>query len=326
MIVRTVQGDVAPGSLGPADYHEHFFHTTALLPGEDLDDEERALAEARLVHAAGLRTVVDATPIGIGRRPAALARVALGSGLTIVAATGAHREAHYPSGHWLRELDAGALAALFVRDLTEGMPAQDEPGSPSAAATDVRAGFIKTGIGYWSVSAFESTVLEAAAQAHHRTGAAVMVHLEHGSAAHEVLDRLAALGVAPSRVILAHMDRSPDRILFAELASRGAFLGCDGAARLKEWPEAMLIDAIGAAIAAGAGDRILIGGDVARRSRFTSYAGMPGMAYLPRRFLPRLRQVIGDDAADRLLVANPAAAFTMNDAPESTGTDPERYA
>jgi phosphotriesterase-related protein len=33
---------------------------------------------------------------------------------------------------------------------------------------------------------------------------------------------------------------------------------------------------------------------------------MPGLEYLPRRFLPRLRNRLGADVVDRLLIENPA--------------------
>jgi predicted metal-dependent phosphotriesterase family hydrolase len=51
-------------------------------------------------------------------------------------------------------------------------------------------------------------VLAAVADAHARTGASVMVHVEHGSAAFELLEVLASDGVRPGAVLLAHVDRN----------------------------------------------------------------------------------------------------------------------
>jgi phosphotriesterase-related protein len=39
---------------------------------------------------------------------------------------------------------------------------------------------------------------------------------------------------------------------------------------------------------------------------------MPGLAYLGERYLPRLRSAVGDDAVDRMLVANPARLLTLS--------------
>ena len=309
--VRTVLGDVDPGALGRTDYHEHLFQASPLLPGEDLDDEECSGREAALLRDSGFEAMVEATPVGLGRAPEALARISTLRCLTIVQATGAHREEHYPEEHWLRRLDVAGLAARFRTDLLDALPARDGPGPVRRAEHPhggvVRAGLLKAGIGYWSIGAFESRVLRAVAEAHAATGAPVMVHLEHGSAALEVLDRLAGLGVPAHRVALAHVDRNPDPGLHAELAAAGAYLGYDGAARSQRWPDSVLVDCLTATVERGGGDRVLLGGDVARRSRYVAYGGLPGMAYLGDRFVPRVRERLGEEATDRVLRANAAS-------------------
>jgi phosphotriesterase-related protein len=239
--------------------------------------------------------MVEATPTGLGRRPEAVARVSAETGLRIVHVTGAHREAHYSPGHPLLDESVEALVHRFSGDLFSGMD-----------GTPVRAGAVKAGAGYWSFTAFERRVLTAAGQVSAGTGAPVMVHLEHGSAAHEVLDLLAAEGCPEDRVALAHVDRNPDPGLHVELAARGAYLGYDGAARHQRWPDSVLIDCLAAVVAGGAGERVLLGGDVARRTRYPSYGGMPGLAYLFDRFVPRVRAAVGDAALASVLVANPA--------------------
>lgn len=315
--VRTVAGDVTPEALGSVNYHEHLFQVTDLLPGEELDDERASTAEAASLLASGFTAMIDATPYGLGRRPSSVARIAAETGLRVVAATGFHRHDHYRNHPAVLDLDTDTMTAIMLRELTTGQGESDDPVAPGQIptpatgpdGTPVRAGIIKTGIGYWSIGDFELRVLTAAATAHRETGAPIMVHLEHGSAAHEVLDLLARLGVAEQRVVLAHIDRSPDPVLYTELADRGARLGCDGAARLKEWPESLLIDAIAGAVEAGHGDAILLGGDVARRSRYRAHGGIPGLAYLGERFLPRLRNRIGDAATDTILT-NPQQVLT----------------
>lgn len=294
-IVRTVLGDIAPGELGATDYHEHLFQISPLLPGEDLDDEAASGREAGLLHRSGAAAMVEATPTGLGRRPEAVARVAAATGLRIVHVTGAHREAHYAGGSPMLDESVEALVDRFERDLFAGMD-----------GTGVRAGAIKAGAGYWSFTDFERRVLVAVGRLAARTGAPVMVHLEHGSAGHEVLDLLAAEGCPADRVALAHVDRNPDPGLHAELAARGAYLGYDGAARHQRWPDSVLVDCLAATAAAGAADRLLLGGDVARRTRYPSYGGMPGLAYLFDRFVPRVRAAVGDAVLDSVLVTNPA--------------------
>jgi 5-phospho-D-xylono-1,4-lactonase len=311
-VIRTVLGDIDPAALGALNGHEHLFQVSPLLPGDELDDADRSSAEAARLRDSGFAAMIDATPIGLGRRPAAVAAISATTGLRVVASTGIHREAHYPDGHPLRALTAQARAALFVRDLTEGMPEHDRADAAAAVheARPVRAGLVKTGVGYWSISAFERATLEAAAAAHAATGAAIMVHLEHGTAAHEVLDLLGGLGVPAVRVLLAHADRLLDAGHHVELLERGATLGYDGMARWKDRSDEELLTLTAAVVERGH-DRILLGGDVARASRYIAYGGMPGLEYLGRRYLPRLRQRIGDAALERMLVQHPRELLAL---------------
>lgn len=321
--VRTVLGDRPASCLGAVDCHEHLFQVSPLLPGDELDDEAASTAEAASLLASGFTAMVDATPTALGRDPAALARASAASGLTVVASTGAHREAHYGAGHWLVALAEHELAARFVADVVDGMPVADGPRERGAApatlaagpdGAPVRAGMLKAGIGYWSVSAFERRVLGAVAAAHRVTGAPVTVHTEHASATHEVLDVLEGEGVRADAVVLAHVDRCPDPVLHTELAARGAHLGYDGAARRREQPESAVLDCLVAAAALGARERIVLGGDVARATRYRHYpvrgpadpvAGRPGLAYLGEQFVPRLVARGGEGLAAAVLRTTP---------------------
>lgn len=309
LVARCVLGDVEPQTLGRVDYHEHLFQTSRLLVGDELDDEARSTDEARSLQFSGFETMVDATPIGLGGDPAATARASANTGLHIVATTGAHREAHYDPSYWLLQASTAELARRFENDLTIGLSNVDGSDQTEIAhgpdGAPLRAGMLKAGIDYWSVSAFERRVLEAVSVAHHHTNAPVMVHLEHGSAAFEVLDILQGHGVSASAVVLAHIDRNPDPVLHAELAARGAYLGYDGPARSQRWPDSVVLDALVQAAARGAGERIVLGGDVARRTRYRAYGGMPGLAYLGERFVPRLIEQGGAELASAVLRDNP---------------------
>jgi len=315
--VRTVLGDVGAAELGRTNYHEHLFQVTPLLPGDELDDEPASTSEAASLRTSGFAAMVDATPTGLGRRPVAVARISAATGLHVVATTGAHREPHYGAGHWLTALSEEQLAEHFVRDVTEGLPVTDGPDrGPTAlgpTGAPVRAAVVKAGIGYWSTTAFEHRVLAAVAATWRRTGAAVMVHLEHGSAAFEVLAELERHGVPAAAVALAHVDRNPDPGLHAELAAAGAYLGYDGFARSQRWPDSVLLDCLLRAAEQGAGERLLLGGDVARATRYRGYGGMPGLAYLGERVLPRLAQAAPAGLVDAVLVTNPARWLSTTD-------------
>jgi predicted metal-dependent phosphotriesterase family hydrolase len=312
--VRTVLGDVDKETLGRMNYHEHLFQVTPLLPGDELDDEALSSAEASLLRQSGFESMIDATPIGLARDPLALARISSSVGLGVVATTGAHHSGHYPESHWIRQADECQLTEWFKADIEFGMPAADDAdratktGSQPAVhdGQPIRAGIAKAGIGYWSIPAFERRVLGAVAATHRATACPVMIHLESGSAAFEVLEILARDGVPASAVVLAHIDRNPDPVLHAELAAAGAYLGYDGFARSRNWPDSVLLSCALDAIERGAGEHIVVGGDVARRQRYVAYGGMPGLEYVGRRLVPKLIEQAGMEMANRILIENPA--------------------
>lgn len=304
-------GDIDPRDLGRTNVHEHLLMRSPLLRGEELDDPALSAAEAADMRQAGIDALVELTTIGLGRDPEAVADIAARSGLHIVLATGIHREAHYPPEHWVHRTDADRLTELFVRDITRGCDGADY-GGPLPQPTTVKAGVIKVGAGYWQISRVERRVFEAAGEAHRLTGAPVVCHLELGTAAWEVLDALNTAGVPTRRITLAHVDRNPDPGLHTELAAAGAYLGYDGMARAKYWPDSLLLDCLLEVAERGGANRLLLGGDVARRSAFRSYGGMPGLSYLPRRFVPRLAEAGGRDLVRRILVDNPAGFLSLS--------------
>lgn len=312
-IFRTVLGDVR--ELGRVNYHEHLFQRSPLLPGDELDDEARSSAELEILRTSGFNSMVDATPVGLGRQPEAVARLAAARNVNVIATTGRHRDAHYSDQPWVHELNGDDWADLFLRELTVGVAADDseygrnalgdvEP-ARSPGGDPIRAGILKAGIDYWAITRAERAALEGVAAAHLVTGAPVMVHTEACSAALEVLHLLATLGVPENRVVIAHADRNPDPHLHAEIAEAGAYLGYDGAGRHRAWPDSVLLDSLAAVVDRGHTDRILLGADVARASRYRSYGGLPGLGYLGDRFVPRLGERIGAHLLDDILVGNP---------------------
>lgn len=296
-IVRTVRGDIAPGELGPCDAHEHLFLVTPLQPGDELDDSEKALAEARALGEAGASAIVDWTPIGLGRDLRALRTISEQTGLHVVAATGLHREAHYRQDDPIRSETADALARRFADELT---------------SADARCGIVKLGASYHHLTPFERTAFEAAAQAHSLVGAPVCVHTEHGTMGLELVELLGSLGVPPSAVVLAHLDRNPDAGEHAETADAGAWLQLDGPGRTKYWPDSVVLELIAALAERGHGDRILLGGDTGRASMMRAYGGGPGLDYVFRRFRPRLARELGEGLSEQIFVTNPARAFAFS--------------
>lgn len=297
--VRTVLGDVPADELGICDAHDHLFLRSPRLPGQELDDPERAAGQLAAFRALGGGTVVQWTPYGMGRRAADLAALSASTGVHVVAATGLHQAAHYapevlhriaPSHSGLP--DPARLADLFVAELTEGI-----------GESRVRAGMIKVAGAFHGVDAHARRTMTAAAEAHHRTGAPIGVHLELGTGALDVLDLLCGeLEVAPGRVLLGHLGRCPDVDVQREAGRAGAFLAFDGPSRANHATDWRLPDQLVALAEAGLGGQLLLGGD-------TTVPETPGMPHLLRRVRPRLEEALGKELLDTVLTANPARAF-----------------
>ncbi len=307
--VMTVTGPMSAAELGVTDAHDHLLMSSPAMRGQELDDVERTIDEVRAARGSGIRSIVELTPIGLGRRPELLRRVSATAGLPIIAATGFHRDVHYPSGHWALEAPVDLLAERVTRDLLEGMHPSDWEGN--APLDTARAGVIKTGASYHHISSAERRRLVAAAIGSRASGAAIVVHAEIGTCGHEIVALLEGEGVPTHRVVLAHMDRNPDAELHAELAARGVTLVYDTVGRIKYRPDSALLDLIAEMVAAGHGERLLVGLDLGSREYFAAYGGGPGLRYLMDTFVPRLRRRIGEAATDAILVANPARTYAL---------------
>ncbi|MBD0743798.1 phosphotriesterase [Streptomyces sp. CBMA152] len=291
-VVRTVRGDVIATDLGVVDSHDHLFIRSPLLPGKELDDVRDAGTRLAAFRDLGGGTVIQWTPHGMGRKADQLPDLSARLGVHVVAATGLHQAAHY-SPESLASL-RGSLAGLFVREITEGIH-----------GTAVRAGLIKVAGGFHGLDEHARLTMRAAAKAHRRTGAAIAVHLELGTGALDVLDLLCGeLEVAPDRVILGHLNRSPDFTAHRQAAEAGAYLALDGPSRTNHATDWRMPDALKALADAGYADRLLLGGD-------TVTPDTPGMPHLLRRVRPRLELTLGKELVEQILIGNPPGAFGL---------------
>lgn len=301
--VRTVLGDIAPEELGVCDAHDHLFFRAPHLAGQELDDVAAAEAELRAFAELGGRAVAQWTPFGMGRRAGDLPAVSRAAGVHVIAATGVHQEVHY-APELLKSL---RLRELFISELTEGQRLGDDQDGP---AEGPRAGMVKVAGDFHVLAGHTRRVMAAAAEAHHATGAPIGVHLELGTAALDVVDLLCRVhGVPPEGVILGHLNRSPDLRVYRHVAEAGVFLAFDGPSRANHATDWRLLDSLAELVRAGHGGQLLLGGDTTTAGARASTGGGPGIPYLLRTLRPSLVTEVGEEAAEKILVGNPARAF-----------------
>ncbi|KOX04567.1 phosphotriesterase [Streptomyces sp. NRRL B-1140] len=289
-------GDVSPADLGVCDAHDHLFFGSPRLPGQELRSVVAARAELAAFREQGGGAVVQWTPYGLGRRVADLPPLSRETGVHVVAATGLHQSVHYDE-----DTLAGLrnrLAEVFVSELAEGI-----------GTSGVRAGLVKVAGGFHALDAHARWTMAAAAEAHHATGATIAVHLELGTGALDVLDLLCGrLGVPPHRVVLGHLNRSPDLVVHRQAAEYGCYLAFDGPSLAHHATDWRMPDAVRALADGGFGDRLLLGADTTTAAA-RSVDGGPGMPYLLRRVRPRLAHAVGEELVRRILTENPGRAF-----------------
>lgn len=312
--VRTALGDIDPTELGVTYAHEHLViapsHTVDMSPDFLLVDVDKAVAELAPVQALGLRSVIDAMPIGAGRDVLLLAEVSRRSGVHVVAPTGLHHARHYPPRHWSEAVTAGEIADLFVADITEGIDALDYNG-PVIRRTAHRAGVMKIAGSDGGPSARDAVIFAAAAAAQVRTGCPILTHCEGGTGALEQAAALVAGGADPAHIALSHVDRVVDRTYQRDIFATGVVVEYDQGFRWKTEPNGTL-QLLEWAAEDGHLDQVVLGLDAARQGYWSVYGGAPGMTFLLGTFADRMREHgLGDTEQHQLFVTNPARVYSF---------------
>jgi phosphotriesterase-related protein len=312
--VETVRGPVDASGLGPTLIHEHIFvlDLEALQNyghawGASYWDEDfrvaDAIAKLGALPAAGIRTIVDPTVVGLGRSIPRIQRINAEVELNIVVATGIYAFLELPQFYRYRSL--GQLAGLFVRDIREGI---DETG--------IRAAFLKFAVDEHGLAGDVPRILSAIAAASLETGAPVMVHTHAPTQSGlPALEALAREGVDPARVIVAHAGDSNDLDYLRAIADQGAFLGCDRFGIEHFNPMADRLSTLASLVAEGYADRIVLSHDAA--CFFDFFVGdekfsseRPDYLLVSHTVLPALLEAgVAQEQIDTMMVRNPARFF-----------------
>jgi predicted metal-dependent phosphotriesterase family hydrolase len=309
--VQTVRGEVDPSELGFTLPHEHTQISLWHIPNrwdywELTRDEPTILAELELFRAAGGGTVVDVTPVGVGRDPIWLRRLSEASGLHIVMGCGWYRQAYYPAEALIDRRAVDDLADELVREITDGV-----------GDTGIRPGIIgEIGTDKPWMTAQEERVHRAAARASRRTGLSITTHAVMSDVGLQQLKVFQEEGADLSRVIIAHADSYPSLDYYLEIIGRGAsvefdFLGMSFTPTERHG-EPRLIELLCELLSRGHVERILLSQDVCHNSQLKRYDGN-GYVYIAEKFLPRLRERgVSDQEIAELTIENPRRLITAN--------------
>ncbi|QGQ47777.1 phosphotriesterase [Metabacillus sediminilitoris] len=313
-VITTVTGSIASEEIGFCHSHEHLFlkkGPSAVIDSSlQIDDFDKTIQELNLFKAVGGTTIVDAQPIGSGRHSQWLMAASQQTGIQIVASTGFHKLMFYPENHWIRNADADTLTELFRDELENGMYTDGEEAWP-VKQIEARAGIIKTAADIEGVGGQYYRLFKAASHAAIATGAPIMSHTELGFGALDQIKLFTDLGVAPSQLIICHLDRKMDNADYMlHVASTGVYLELDTIGRFKYHSDDQEIDLITKLIEAGYENQLLLGLDTTRK-RLKSYGGELGLDYLVKSFLPKLEDSgVSKDLIRKFMHENPGKAFS----------------
>jgi phosphotriesterase-related protein len=341
--VQTVLGALAPDAIGVTLPHEHLLidfkvmfaepaaasdkgrawepvslanlgwvrrNFNANLDNLRLVNEQVTQDEILLFKRAGGQTVVDPTPMTLGRDPQALVRVARATGLNVVMGAGYYVDASHPADMDRRTVDE--LSREMIADVTSGV-----------GDTGIRSGLIgEIGTTYpWTEN--ERKVLRAAIAAQRETGAPLMIHPgRHPDMPMQLAEFVGKNGGDLRRTIMCHICRTISDIrAVIDLAQTGIWLEYDlFGLESSYYPYNPSFDMpndggrmahVLALIAAGHQNQILMSHDIAYKTSLVKYGGY-GYHHLLVNVVPRLRAKGVDDLGlRRLLVENPARAFAF---------------
>lgn len=295
-MIRTVLRDMPKEQLGITMAHEHFIVDLARVRKDNIskiETIEEVIPEIKLMQDLNVKSAFEVSTIDLGRDVKKLKQISEITGLNIVCSTGFYLHQFHPE--WLNEATVEQIADIYIKELTEGIDGTDIKAGLIGEIASSPEGFIGN----------EKKILEAAAVASVKTGAAVSTHTGKNTA-FETIDTLLKFGVNPKKVIIGHQDLIDDTNYHIELLKRGINIGFDTCGKSAYMPDETRAKNIIKLIDAGYGDHIILSNDISRRTYFTSY-GQQGYLAVMKIIVPLLKEYgATQQQINKLLIDNPA--------------------
>ena len=328
-MIRTLSGDIQKTELGFTYSHEHIVCRPPywVEKKEDdllLDDKEKSLKDVMDFKNMGGSTIVDATAVDYGRDVKSIKYISEQSGVNIILTAGFNKSFlwkaklpdHLKEGigdyttyeDWIESASIDQLTEFVINEVEHGME-----------GTSLKAGQVKFGTGYNSITPLEEKTLRAVARAHHHTKAPMHSHTEAGTMALEQIKLLKEEGVNLNYMSFGHMDRNLDPYIHEQVAITGAYLSFDGISKIKYAPESARIQAILELVSKGYENQILISGDTARKSYYKHYSHGLGLYNIIGDWVPRFineanqQGFDGETLINKFFIENPARCFSFKE-------------
>ncbi len=309
--VNTVLGPIDSADLGFTLPHEHLIDSSAgirISYGElELRDRalDMALEDFGRAKAGGVDTVVEVSPMDLGRDVALMREVSQETGVNFVCCTGCWLD--IPRSFWWR--DKEFIADLWVREIEEGID-----------GTGIKAGIIKVATSD-PITEHEELMLRASARTHLRTGVPITTHTPPMSRVGErQVQILTDEGVEPQNIYVGHINQTLDPDYHRELARLGVWLGWDinnplGRPHLPPWEQRA--EYLKGLLDEGIASNMMLSHDwnvVLSRLGSSGFPGRDenpdGYLWLSRAFIPKLQELgVTEASVEQMMVGNPRKHF-----------------
>lgn len=164
--------------------------------------------------ANGVDTIVDCTPLDIGRDTKLIRDVSERTGMNIIASTGLYVD----EDGWIAQTSEENLLKMFLRELEEG-----------TQGTGVRCGVLKAATDRFGFTDINKKILRVIGRASAQTGTPIITHCRPAGTREGLFqqDIFEAEGVDLNHVLIGHY-RNGDPIDYAEnVMRRGSYIGID---------------------------------------------------------------------------------------------------
>jgi phosphotriesterase-related protein len=217
-MINSVLGPIEPSELGFTLMHEHIACKNTSMDQAFPDWFNRqevlssAISELQYTKQQGLQTIVDATPINLGRDIRLLREVSEKSGVNIIASTGFYHIDEFFFNGW--QIDD--LVGQLIPEVEEGIQ-----------GTDIKPGIIKCASAT-EITPTNEKLLRVAGRLHKQCGLPVTTH--SSSSYKNGIPQLEILldeGVEPGKLVIGHCGDTTDMVYLETILASGCNIGLD---------------------------------------------------------------------------------------------------
>ena len=306
--ISGVLGPIETDELGFTLMHEHILVANpAMRQAFDrwVDRDalvETATRELRSAKERGVCSIVDLTPINLGRDIHVIHEVAERAEMNVIAATGFY----WIEEPWMEGWETDRLVEILLPDITDGIQ-----------GTSIRAGILKCATDRNGVTELNKKTLQVAARLHRATGVPISTHT---SVAHRTglaqQDVFEEEGVDLSRVVIGHCGDTTDLEYLEAIMARGSWIGMDRFGLDMILPGEERVATIAALCQRGRADRMVLSHDACCHIDWFPSELIPQMAprwnfrHIPDEVVPALRKAgVSEEQLRAMTVDNPRHVF-----------------